>query len=380
MMFAAAHSGRITFLDGLRGIAALAVVAHHMSMAVVEELNRYGEHFLHELFGYGALGVDIFFILSGFVIAMTLDRQSVTGRFAACFMIRRSLRLDPPYLCSLALVIAITYASIAIGAQLPTPTLPQLAAHVFYLQNILGYKDLNPVNWTLCLEIQFYLVLVLSLALLRKVFSDSGTAALLQQRSVIIGFAALALVSAAVHGDYIEIPIPHLFIAQWYQFFLGALTYWCRRGYLPHRWVLIYVVVVFGISLSGKPNAGDPVAALTAAMLLTMSTNRVLNSAPLQFLGRISYSLYLIHVPIGWAGIAFIARFVQNDSPWYAISLGLMGVAMSLIAAWMLYFFVEAPSVALSRRVGDKCSARASAAAAVAVPTPVATKSEASSG
>src|SRR5690606_17319932 len=141
-------------------------------------------------------------------------------------------------------------------------------AHVFYLQNILGYKDLNPVNWTLCLEIQFYLVLVLSLAVLRRVFSDNDTAALLQQRSVIIGFAALALVSAAIHGDYVESPIPHLFIAQWYQFFLGALTYWCRRGYLPQRWVLIYVVVIFGISLSGKPNAGDPVAALTAAMLL----------------------------------------------------------------------------------------------------------------
>lgn len=357
-MMAATQTRRITFLDGLRGIAAFVVVAHHMSSAVVEELNRSADHFLHSLIAYGAAGVDIFFILSGFVIAMTLDRQHVTGRYAACFMVRRSLRLDPPYLCSLALVIAITYASIAAGAQLQTPTLPQLLAHVFYLQNILGYKDLNPVNWTLCLEIQFYLVLVLCLALLQRVFSEHSTAALLQQRSVLIGFAALAVLSATSHGNYFESPIPHLFIEQWYQFFLGALTYWCRGGYLPQRWVWIYIVVVFGISLSGKPNAGDLVAAVTAILLLRMSSSQVLDSAPLQFLGRISYSLYLVHVPIGWAGIALVGRIFQHESPLFALGVGVLGVAMSIVAAYLLYRFVEAPSVRLSRRIGDKCSAR----------------------
>jgi peptidoglycan/LPS O-acetylase OafA/YrhL len=357
-MLSAIATGRITFLDGLRGIAAFFVVAHHMSMAVVDELNRSADHFVHGLVAYGAVGVDIFFILSGFVIAMTLDRQQVTARYAACFMVRRSLRLDPPYLCTLAIIIAITYASIAIGAQLATPTLPQLLAHVFYLQNILGYHDLNPVNWTLCLEIQFYLVLVLCLALLQRAFSEHRTAELLQKRGVQIGFVALALVSATSHGNYFESPIPHLFIEQWYQFFLGALTYWCRRGYLPQRWVVIYIVVVFGISLSGKPNAGDLIAAGTALMLLWMNSNRVLDSAPLQFLGRISYSLYLVHIPIGWAAIAVVGRIFQHESPLFAVGVGVFGMVVSLVAAYLMYRIVEAPSVRISRRIGDKCSGR----------------------
>lgn len=358
MTSAITETRRITFLDGLRGIAAFFVVAHHMSMAAVEELNRSADHFVHSLIAYGAMGVDIFFILSGFVITMTLDRQHVTGRYAACYMVRRSLRLDPPYLCTLALVIAITYASIAIGAQLPTPTLPQLLAHVFYLQNILGYKDLNPVNWTLCLEIQFYLVLVLSLAVLQRVFSEHNTAALLQRRSVLIGFAALAVFSAATHGNYFKSPIQHLFIEQWYQFFLGALTYWCRKGYLPSRWVWIYIAVIFGISLSGKPNPGDLIAAATAIMLIMMSSNRLLDSAPLQFLGRISYSLYLIHVPIGWAAIALVGRIFQHESPLFAVAVGVFGMVVSIVSAYLLYLIVEAPSVKLSRRIGDRCSAR----------------------
>jgi peptidoglycan/LPS O-acetylase OafA/YrhL len=357
-MLSAIGTGRITFLDGLRGLAAIFVVAHHMSMAVVEELNRSADHFVHGLIAYGAVGVDIFFILSGFVIAMTLDRQQVTGRYAACFMVRRSLRLDPPYLCTLAIIIAITYASIAMGSQLATPTLPQLLAHVFYLQNILGYHDLNPVNWTLCLEIQFYLVLVLCLALLQRAFSEHHTPELLRKRGVQIGFVALALVSATSHGNYFESPIPHLFIEQWYQFFLGALTYWCRSGYLPRRWVPIYIVVVFGISLSGKPNAGDLIAAATAMMLLWMSSNRALDSAPLQFLGRISYSLYLVHIPIGWAGIAVVGRILQHESPLFAVGVGLFGMAISLVAASLMYRLIEAPSVRISRRIGDKCSGR----------------------
>lgn len=357
-MLSATSTGRIIFLDGLRGIAAFFVVAHHMSMAVVEELNRSADHFVHGLIAYGAVGVDIFFILSGFVIAMTLDRQQVTGRYAACFMVRRSLRLDPPYLCTLAIIIAITYASIAMGSQLATPTLLQLLAHVFYLQNILGYHDLNPVNWTLCLEIQFYLVLVLCLALLQRVFSEYRTAELLQKRPVQIAFVTLAVVSASSHGNYLQSPIQHLFIDQWYQFFLGALTYWCRSGYLPQRWVLIYIIVVFGISLSGKPNVGDVIAALTSLMLLWVSSNRVLDSPPLQFLGRISYSLYLVHIPIGWAGIALVGRLVQHESPLFAVGVGMFGVMISLVAAYLMYRIVEAPSVKISRRIGDRCSGR----------------------
>jgi peptidoglycan/LPS O-acetylase OafA/YrhL len=146
---------------------------------------------------------------------------------------------------------------------------------------------------------------------------------------------------------------------------LGRPHLLCRKSYLPQRLVWIYIVVMFGISLSGKPNVGDVVAALTAIMLLKMNSNRALDSAPLQFLGRISYSLYLIHVPIGWAAIAVVGRIYQHESELFAVSVGVFGVAVSIVAAYLLYILVEAPSVKLSRRVGDRCSAGARAPASI---------------
>src|SRR5262245_5475109 len=102
-------STRLVFLDALRGIAALAVVIMHMASVgpFAPELAQVVPAPLMSIGARGFLGVEIFFVLSGFVIAMSIRGIRVTPRFFGNFALRRSLRLDPPYLLTIAIVITL---------------------------------------------------------------------------------------------------------------------------------------------------------------------------------------------------------------------------------------------------------------------------------
>jgi peptidoglycan/LPS O-acetylase OafA/YrhL len=89
--------GRFKFVDALRGIAAVSVVLFHLKEGKhIPNLYALMPKWLQTLFDHGVLGVSIFFVLSGFVIAHSLYKQHVTLRLAGRFMLRRSIRLDPP--------------------------------------------------------------------------------------------------------------------------------------------------------------------------------------------------------------------------------------------------------------------------------------------
>ena len=167
----AAPRGRFLFLDALRGIAALGVVLSHVVEGKhIDGLAAILPGWTVAALKHGGLGVGIFFAISGFVIAHSVYADRVTLRFVGRFMLRRSIRLDPPYWLAIALVLA----SAGLSAMVVPDKVPldvstgQLLAHLFYLQEILGYPHLNIVFWTLCLEVQFYLIYVSLLCLSRN--------------------------------------------------------------------------------------------------------------------------------------------------------------------------------------------------------------------
>ncbi len=110
---------------------------------------------------YGWLGVEAFFVISGFIIPYSMYQQRYrVHRHLFTFMMKRIVRLDPPYFVAIALSVILWYASTLLpdfGGSNPTVSLPQLLAHVGYLNAFLGYEWLNPVFWTLAIEFQFYL-------------------------------------------------------------------------------------------------------------------------------------------------------------------------------------------------------------------------------
>ena len=156
-------SERFLFIDAMRGIAAMLVVLFHANEGkhiptLFQNLPRWFQLIIEN----GNHGVAIFFVLSGFVISHSVYSHRVTGTFISRFVVRRSLRLDPPYWVAIAVTLGFAYLSAAFIPDKATPewSLNQIIAHFFYLQAILGFPHVNDVFWTLCLEVQFYLVYI----------------------------------------------------------------------------------------------------------------------------------------------------------------------------------------------------------------------------
>ena len=166
---------RFAFVDSLRGIAALSVAAYH--------IDRYGPlpgaassvipKFINSTLHHGWVGVQMFFVISGFVIAYTLRGMRVTPSSLGNFALRRSLRLDPPYWVTMLFVVGLYVLTTSLfnvedGLMDQAPTWDQVLAHLCYMQNILGYHNLSAGFWTLCIEVQFYILFAVLLGFAQR--------------------------------------------------------------------------------------------------------------------------------------------------------------------------------------------------------------------
>jgi len=133
------------------------------------------QNWLSQLFirlaDYGRASVEVFFVVSGFAIAYSLRSAGSERLSLGRFMLRRAVRLDPPYWAALllgGLVMAIRAR--VIHQPIELPPFGKVVAHVLYLQDILGFGQFNVVFWTLCLEFQLYL----AFAVMMRSFSAVG--------------------------------------------------------------------------------------------------------------------------------------------------------------------------------------------------------------
>ncbi|HEY5876170.1 MAG TPA: acyltransferase, partial [Ilumatobacteraceae bacterium] len=145
------------FLDALRGLAALWVVFNHIALPLAgDDLPLPLRVWLIE---YGGLGIQVFFAISGFVIAHSLRKVHMdTGEFRN-YAARRFARLSPPYYAALILALVVSYTSAQFKAEswaLPSPG--RFLAHLVYLPDLLDMEMINGVHWTLFLEVQFYVL------------------------------------------------------------------------------------------------------------------------------------------------------------------------------------------------------------------------------
>ena len=154
-------------VDALRGLAALSVCFFHFTNGTHFRATSY----LAPIGAYGWLGVEVFFVISGFIVPYAMLRAGYTLSAWPTFMVKRLIRLEPPYLVSIAIVMLLGIAStMAPGFQGPpidwTPA--QIAGHLGYLNTFLGLPWLNPVYWSLAIEFQFYVLIGLVMPALRR--------------------------------------------------------------------------------------------------------------------------------------------------------------------------------------------------------------------
>ncbi|MCH4091975.1 acyltransferase family protein [Acetobacter sp.] len=323
-------------IDGLRAVAVIAVVVYHV--------------FPRWLPG-GFCGVDVFFVISGFLITRQLNQRDISF---ASFYTRRLRRLAPALLCVL-LATVIAGMLFLLPNELSTLGLACFAGATF-LSNFFswqtqGYFDrassLQPLLhlWSLGVEEQFYLFWPALIALSRrKAFSLTQTALATGLASFVIGLGCAFFSPAA---DF------YLPFSRIWEFMIGAVLALgeCRLGKLSIRQratyngggLLCLLISVFQLRQDWffpSPSALFPVlgaALVIAAGPETLLARRILSSTPARWLGSISYPLYLWHWPL----IAY-EHLIHGVSHTHR-STGYAIIALSVTLATLTTRFVEAP-------------------------------------
>ncbi|MGH9158489.1 MAG: XrtA system polysaccharide deacetylase [Vicinamibacteraceae bacterium] len=338
---------RFTYIDALRGLGAFGVMMFHFtSHRLFESPDGNWLGVIRTLTAYGDLGVPVFFVISGFVIAHSVGRTKVTAGYFGNFALRRSIRLDPPFWLAIAFATALALVSrqLMAGSADEVPTVPRIAAHILYIYPLLGYKAIEPVFWTLVHEVQFYALYIVMFGLLQR-FSGKTVPPpmhLFMTLAVTSFLSALTLVQ-----------IDGLCFHTWYMFALGiTVYYWHTSAIQTKHMALIVGLVLFALAV-------DPTRYKVAALLTVLSVaavagagglTRFLRNRTLQFLGAISYSLYLLHGVLGWPVLS-VGERISGDDRVMALAWLAAAIAFSIMMATLMRWYVEVPSIHLAKRL-----------------------------
>ena len=340
---------RFYLIDALRGIAALWVVLFHAyEGGHIDRLAKMMPNaWSYLIFEMGTAGVPIFFVISGFVIAHSVNKDRVDSNYLMKFAIRRSVRLDPPYWGSIIFALSMVWVSTMVKNEpMEWPSLSTMIAHLTYTQGLLSIPHINDVYWTLCLEIQFYLVFCLLLVFVQRIERHFKSAF----HSVFFCAGLISLLWPTC--ILIENVHPGLFLPHWHAFLLGIFGYWSWKKRISSVFFYAYAATILLPSCAAQ-SSFSIAASLTAIFVHESAKYGYIAAANwrwVQFLGTISYSLYLTHNPITGASYYIIYRFLGNSE-----LVQLFAFVSSTVAclgfAYLFWWFFESWSIPLSKKI-----------------------------
>ncbi|MFI6295016.1 acyltransferase family protein [Nonomuraea sp. NPDC050790] len=373
-------TARLAWLDALRGLGALAVVGEHLLTWAMPWLRPTS-------FNLGMYGVLVFFLVSGYIIPVSLERK---GDVRA-FWISRFFRLYPLYLAVIAIVLILSFW-LPVRREVPRDP-SALASHATMLLDVVGAGGLVNTMWTLSYEMVFYLlVAALFVAGVRVgrgavavAFAAAAMAAGLMLTNAPLTGAWLSWVSLAVFvlgltcvmTGYFRtaaavvlgvMALSLLLTASPTPWFGAAILSVMFAGTAIHRWAhgigRLWPVAVAAILVALTPvwarDAGwwwvQPrvwittivLAAATFAVGMLLRDRRLPRS--LVWLGVISYSLYLLHLPILTGVIAVTGDLRWAPAP-LQIGVSLLCLLLILPASWLTYRYLERPMQNYARRL-----------------------------
>ncbi|MGW2639558.1 acyltransferase family protein [Streptomyces sp. NPDC001348] len=339
-----ATGGRLRALDGLRLVAALMVAAYHYGGRDGDVTKAWGsspQHqfpTLHTYFAYGCLGVQIFFVISGFVICM-----SGWGRPLKSFFASRASRLLPAYWVAIILVTGV-FALPAVAYKTVSPS--DFLVNLTMLQQPLGAERVLGVCWTLWAEVRFYALFALLVVL-------PGAS----RRRVVFFCAGWTLAAAIAQGAHQPL-LDIVLMPEYAPFFVGGVGL-----YLVHRdrrdvyaWGIVVVSWLIGQHYAVKSlwNAANPHAfahRTSFGIILVVTLGFIAVAAIaldwlgwanwrwLTVAGALTYPFYLVHEHLGWVVIKFLHRDLHIPS----YGTFLLTVAFMLGLAWLMNRYVEKP-------------------------------------
>ena len=326
-------------IDGLRAIAVMAVVLFHFGLGCEG----------------GFVGVDVFFVISGYLITRIIYRDLQAGTFTLKqFWIRRIRRIAPA-------LIVVSVVTFIVGMWLIYPDdlknfgksvifqAIMLSNVYFYKQD--GYFDTPPEStpllhtWSLSIEEQYYLIFPLLFAWLY------GRRGIKKTVNIFLVILVVSLAVSIVFTPLYSNASFYLLPARMWEFLIGALLAICPIV-LGAKWVkelsaalgvsLILLAVFLYDETVVFPGYSAVLPCLGTALVILGNNgsatlfSRLLSCAPMQFIGKISYSLYLWHWPL----VTF-TRYASYTE--YTVWTGIWLLVVSFILAWLSWKYVETP-------------------------------------
>jgi len=318
-------ASRLMDIDKLRAIAALSVLYFHATNTV---LNYPTNELIRTSGAFGHLGVDVFFVISGFIIPLFMWRANfVFTQHWKTFIAKRIVRIEPSCIASIAFTILLGYIVNAYYDKvLYQYTIYQLLSHLFYLNIILGYDWVNPVYWTLAIEFQFYIFL---LFVYHSIVNKK--------------FRWLAYMCILTSAHYLNNSV---FIFKFLPiFFVGisAFLYHTQLIKLFEYIGLVIISCIFAATSVGFISV--LVGLITAHAILFINLP---NSKFLVMLGSISYSTYLFQYPI----VEKIVRFgkVLGYTVYSQLFIVTLSIIDSIFISYIMYVLVERPSMCVAAK------------------------------
>ena len=344
----ARKTSRLPFLDFLRAVASQLIVWHHLSFygPLAEFAYPAAPVLLDWLARYARMAVQVFFVLGGFFTAHSLSRSKVLNvKSVASSIWLRYRRIGIPYLAAMTVAIfanALARRWMDHEAISSSPTFGQLLAHAAFLHDILGYQALTAGIWYLAIDFQLFL-LTLGLfwatqSWLRRRGECTNQDAI---RLLLRCLAPLALASLFWFNRHPKYDAWAIYFVGTY--FLGFVLHELLERRLTVTWAGAYwgLVIVAAII---DPRPRLLVAAATTLIVYMAARSGVISrwpkSAVVNYFGRISYSLFLIHFPVLLVINAWGAERLTTSTHMAVFGLTLAYV-LSLIAGILLYHGVE---------------------------------------
>jgi peptidoglycan/LPS O-acetylase OafA/YrhL len=382
---------RLGWLDALRGFAALTVVLFHLSPFVLGS----GLHLrIFRHIDFGKYGVLLFFLVSGYVIPMSLERHGSLRRF----WVGRLLRIYPAYLATVAIVLILALAGlITLPASVRAHPATAVLAHASMLSDLLGVRGVVRVFWTLAYEMVFYLVVaglfawrwhrhtgwwaagLALLALAGPALPDGVFAGHRTVAAMILLALMVAAVAAGIAGRrwlaglfglvFALIPMidghatdESTVVGSWQAvllmavMFAGTVVHRMEHGQLG-RWAgaLTLLVVLDCLTAAHGAYLSAPVwLATLAAVVVTFAAAFALRRRVFprffRWLGTISYSLYLLHAVV-LGQVTRAVPHLDKQQPLVRVAVGIVFLQLAIGVAALSHRWVELPAQALGRRI-----------------------------
>ncbi len=316
-------------INMLRGIAALMVCVYHFT----NFSGPWGDLFptestIREVGEQGTLGVFIFFIITGFVIPLSLNKKNFKLNQFHKFISKRWIRIEIPYLVSIIFILLVAFVFSLKNNTVFDLDLTRLFHHLFYTVSFFNYEWYNPIFWTLAIEMQFYILIALLYPLMKI-----NNQILIFMVPIILALSTLIIDDHRLVFHYGAI------------FSQGILLFLILKLKIDKMLGVIGIIACSIITFYINGIGIAVISLLTVGVIAFFNTDKKL----FNWLGKISYSLYLIHGLIGGTFIYFFGRYA-NDF-FTKILIVLAALILSILGSFIYWKLIENPSKKWSGKI-----------------------------